>query len=1652
MISMKKGIFWLLALVLLVVSIQMVSAGVTQAFGINVSTLTINDTRIGCNESTAISMRVMDLFNHSYSPGISTVTVFVDGAMACTADQPSSGDKFDGTWKCIWTEQPNDLKIETIHSVTEIIVAAYYNDPTTGNPMTCDFTPFSEDPNSACKIYGAAGVSGWPANFRFNSTCICKPVQVPGACNLYNVASATWENASGCTDARNYDASLVDCDFCNPGWASFYSSCDFNESGTLLNRAKLKGTAEKNYVSGDNGECCARTASTVGNTIYNHDYGSDCHSPPDFGAKRTCYIDSWLRYGMDDDGDNLNYVPGTEIQNLPPKNPIENASGVRLTTFNSGPQNYTQPLVFDFDGDGALEVMFAKNDTIYSYVLAATTGDFMFDKSQDFPGYLFPSQPATYGISARLNGTYICNGTAPLCTNKVYLVFPTNVSGTFTYLKGFLAGNAVSENATYNVGRNLDWRSGVACLQDSCYIKSVDNHALKVNMETGSVTDLTLSYGGSLGDDNNPKINVPIFFDADADGAQEVIWYGKSSNYNASFICITDLAVTSSQCYADFGIDNVSGVAGTWGYESTDPILYMTGVRDIGGGLIQHNLVKLIYDGAAISATVYNLWQGVESGCISNPVPMRCGSGIDYYDIGVMSFSGTQLSEAIIQDYLGQYNEKELYSSAKNPATHFTTLRADDTFTLTNSLSLTGAGNIRGTPVKIDSDGNGQYEIWFMTSGNNIYVLDEDLNILASKAVTSPPSNTITSAEDVDGDGDVEFVYVNSTSLIAAKLNGSSVQTEYSIASNGKYLMKIVHSDLESKDLYFLRVQGSPYANVSVYTFSNGSFAYYKNVSVGAGSGGSSIQILYVGNIGDNGVFIVSGGTINIGNSTLNSRIEILGIDNVNNNYVDIDSNCCSGASYTNIFAQPIDYFGNGEKEMLVVVKAYDGVHDYAYRIAVLSITGTIVKSISPYSDHYQVYYPVASSFEDEYGGIIYANQFSGYEVGARITSSATNTTRGTGRSTPNLPNACAVALSSQRAAWICYDDAMNRTIYSNAIGFSGRTSSWNEVHTQDGDGNALATLKGMPFIFDITGDSIDDLIIFGADDVIRIYQPGGISAVYSTAKCFDRNNPARVLGSYALRWPDGSPAKTCEIAGVTATSLNGDYWDDIVSGFNGAINLHQSVVDWAPSADTARQWVIPVDLDSNGYVDFLQTSSGVSRGFLSVVGREAVVGSDTLRIDTMDCKNLGQYGDRAYVDVVLGISSPGIEKLYYDIDPGDNSYISGQWISALGDSLNPIIQYSQSGHYIITAYAYYVSAGITTESAKTCEIDVNVTPPGGLAACTLAPDGEFSVTRTLLDNGWSTTDPTTEFISGGRATFTKNVLFTHGFNCDKDKLKVDFKLGSDANGYMDMTIDGVDESGVQITAIKIGIYGGLSDIGGYVVYWKDGVQGTAGGFLMAGAVLSVVIDGLQGKVELYVDDGQIYAINITPGINWDSGMISINTGSQGTVWLDYVKISGTGEVIPPQSGIIKKLESRNIAWSQLSLCVESQPDYPAAPIISIACRARRVKGETKNYCTYGDLNLIYQFNPKCMKELMNYCVDVTYRISEDLGAKSEGINQGTTVCATNIMTQAVYYGVVGPIIGSFWDMFRTNIIPFIIVVVLVLVLFAFFSGKKRGI
>jgi hypothetical protein len=118
-------------------------------------------------------------------------------------------------------------------------------------------------------------------------------------------------------------------------------------------------------------------------------------------------------------------------------------------------------------------------------------------------------------------------------------------------------------------------------------------------------------------------------------------------------------------------------------------------------------------------------------------------------------------------------------------------------------------------------------------------------------------------------------------------------------------------------------------------------------------------------------------------------------------------------------------------------------------------------------------------------------------------------------------------------------------------------------------------------------------------------------------------------------------------------------------------------------------------------------------------------------------------------------------------------------------------------------------------------------------------------------------------------------------------------------------------------------------------------------------------------------------------------------------------------------------------------------------PSIDSYCKLLHRNGPDPNKpCTYGELQTVISRNSKCYREAYSYCVYETYGAIQSDGDVSlrtnmtalGGVNSGmagSTVCTSALGGKAVVSGVVVPVIGVVFDVFKSTATGMLVLVLL---------------
>lgn len=518
----------------------------------------------------------------------------------------------------------------------------------------------------------------------------------------------------------------------------------------------------------------------------------------------------------------------------------------------------------------------------------------------------------------------------------------------------------------------------------------------------------------------------------------------------------------------------------------------------------------------------------------------------------------------------------------------------------------------------------------------------------------------------------------------------------------------------------------------------------------------------------------------------------------------------------------------------------------------------------------------------------------------------------------------------------------------------------------------------------------------------------------------------------------------------------------------------------------------VTVDLAGTGKRGLLTTSEGGTKYYLPALEGQAVLPSANFSLYKLQpC--VEQNG---VVTVGAWAKSPTADNIVYRFYPkADKNFASG---CNQTDAVclrnyvknSPIIQTVVEQNYPdnILIYSGYTGAGnysILVEACQggtcsdplRCEIDVaqltGATVDYG-SSCKMT-DGEFDWSGNIdaSGHGWTksygSSQPITSegyiYYSGGESRHS------HSAVCDLSTMRAHVKIKPtfNSNFIMYYKVGGQAVAGIQFSGKEDGS-------SGYVRMANPDVDGgwiivdnyTSNAFYEYALVLDAsnniyYITKIISNVEYNLGESR-YAYDVGK-VGFSLGTLEISN-SGGNTLVDYVRTYGSGTVFLSQNGTgaqtdaekdcmdlyLGSCDANGALYSEAKNNNSAQSSYSA---INQYCICLKDKGESGMIgsgvdlkCSYEQLKRAVGFNSECSKEAMFYCVDQTYPVASG-DQKSTKSGQGTTACAVIMGTDVVVSDIFAPIGNSLWQSIVGSGWTFVIFVVVVLIIFAFFGGRR---
>jgi len=556
----------------------------------------------------------------------------------------------------------------------------------------------------------------------------------------------------------------------------------------------------------------------------------------------------------------------------------------------------------------------------------------------------------------------------------------------------------------------------------------------------------------------------------------------------------------------------------------------------------------------------------------------------------------------------------------------------------------------------------------------------------------------------------------------------------------------------------------------------------------------------------------------------------------------------------------------------------------------------------------------------------------------------------------------------------------------------------------------------------------------------------GGAASEVSSLKCMDS-------GGLGAKKTIALPETDCQVAGgLTSFDINYDGYVEVFSG--GGIYSFKTYSNLASTLPNAV--VLPIDGNGDGYIDYLISSSGSLRLMVSrITPDSATFGAaeplvKRLQPRSVDANGLLSLG-------IWGVSG-NPDSTYFELypDASVNDKVRQNYLGAIQPSNMFSYQYSASGDYVVKGKI--CDSGVTSPnnvcSEMNCSVEVSI-PEVKREACSWGDDGSFNWLKNIRDKGWQLETSDYYVPDGGILRFQGHIgnALSHVAPCDQKVLTVEFKMKASTNSVFEMVL-----SSGQKTVASIRFEGGniyKSEGGSSAVVWQYGSN--------IWTTYKIVADASSGRYSVFINGDSVATIEgeFTETVSdFYSGIINMAYG-WGDVDVDYVVYWGSGgQKIVVEPGIEEELfKECNAEISKLYACnpnlnvsyldaVRNNSRNKAYPNLDTVCA-----GCKNGYCSYTQLNKILAINNDCMKEAMNYCVDVTYprqTLRKGSGLSGDDSpNEGMAVCSFTLGSSTIMSKTLFPVVNVGWGVVKSYLWPAMLFIVILVIAWAAKGSKK---
>ena len=1608
-ISMRRS-FLLLSILLVVLSASYVSAATIAS--VVADDCTFVQSSADCSTALSVSCQVYLTAPSGYSTGdmyLSTVTARING-VDYKSVRPTSGSYKNGTWVMYknMSYADADVGTQTIDSISVKL--------SDGSTCTGSLKPNDTTTGNCFVVFNT---------YQIPSTCNCTYTNSTPVKNIDNTMTYVSTPGMGCSPSQVAVTYKVPTDYCDPKWTASYSAC----TGIFSNGTySLSGDTTKSYTPGDGGACCSATQTSAGNVYFNHNGGSDCTAPPDQGTFE-CRIDPWAQYG-----DNL-YGTGGE-ERIRGFNYLDYTSKVTNGLFK------TQPVVFDFNRNGFDEIFTLDESSNLAVLL---TKDLVPIATYSLPGLTY-NQPAMAGLSdyggmSEDPRTY--NVSQFVLDGNNYVVVTANTK-TNASKNGFVyVFNVTSVIAPVFTANYTNKLSGVNCYLDTCYFAELNGTGHKLDLVPSFVdTQFVYPLVVSVGSVAVSSSVVPIFASRNSSieyvAPDTIVWVVDVGLAPAvPYVVLTDLngfslltylstspfGGTSGQTFKVVGSPVSIGAGLYWVTEAVKTVDNSTSYDVYGANMLGIGTVNL--------SSQRNLWTGVRTTgqCVSNPVVLKgCGGSAGSVS-GKMMGIGVEYSASTatsgVSSYLDPFNS--LSFSTGSPISNYNVYGK----VFVNSAGTIIFVNNITSPTTVGwnvYDGSGVYLTRMSGSSQGIAA-----TTLGVQYVTFDDENHKAWVLDFYNGFSSPFNYPMATLTVVDYSNMAAVHSvfsqQYYLGSSG--VVQTQGPPQIKGDWMFIPVEATTSPQNSTTTVLN---IFSRTAPANNASSARTTARMFTTTTRAFVAYDSGSDTVMTPSGYFSDVVSSACAHNAST--CSMPAFVSSAQTLTNQynFQTSSSKFLNGANPNLKIVASTKG----SETITTLGCQNFIPLEYG--SDSYIFGYSTSTyafgycDFSNElsprvvlYTDDLGTNSFSLAGVRPTIaqTSVAGRESKGDAQGffgyMTNSTNVVIMSYDSHRESPL---NGSTGTTYSRALCLSPRLTylAFNDNRTHE---------------IMSCGDTTGFWQSWCKSDIAFSLQ----ACRYAGCKIENVMNDATQYQAHSVLSdlnPVVVPSGT-RCGPITKADVDVDGTDDIIStGGIASMSKRLWVKTFASGGtNSSNEWVLPVDVNADGYVELLR-SSQLQQQLQLMTGK---TGFDSFGVGSPVVKGVvcSVSPGTGYAQIQTAFQLPDPFYAQLEINPGDGL---GSFICAPGSTTCPLTpdgivhyQFGKSGTYSVNVRAFQ-SNNPSSSASGNCKITVNFTQQSNTGDCTLGPDGEFNFLDSILSHNWVGADIAP---ANGVLQLTPDTIFHSLRNCNYSVVDVQIGIyprGTGAVHVIDTPLgSGSDGTSTPSNGYEYGLQ--FND-DGKIVNQDGEVVGT----WVNDAAKHVILyhqdrSAGVGVIQMYYDGVLIYTT--TQSSNALSGVTM--SGYSG---IDYVRVGQSGSKVRTSSG--SAVDNSDLMACDGQVLQDSTDINVRRSYTNLMAYC----GKSGADCSYAGLtDLTYKY-PKCAKEIYNYCVYEAYYADGTPKTDSSSLT-GASTCAAMLGIGAGYSGIAQPILSIVWGvLFAKGVLYGLLLIIIIIVALAFWS-KKRG-